>query len=98
MRDSGDHDAAIEDEVVTLAMEHFFELRVRGGFVPTLTEQSAAVGEGLIHVRVSRHDRVADERDVWRDAHLHQQHEELAESRQARSRVADELLRMPAAG
>src|SRR5437588_5375532 len=90
MRDSGQRDAAVEDQLVAVSPQHLVKHAVATGLVPALAVERAAVLERLLHARVARDDRVAQELDVRRDAGSDQEHEEIAEARQPWTRIAGE--------
>src|SRR5205809_7897559 len=90
MRDSRKRDAAVEDELIAFTAQQLFEHRSCSWLVPTVAEQGAAVGQRLVHARVARDDRIADEVDIRGDPDLQQEHEKVAEPGQPGTRVAQQ--------
>src|SRR6185369_8971028 len=84
MRHPAEGETAVEDEGVPVAGEQALQLGGPALLIPRLSDERPAVFEGLFEARVSIHDVVARERHLRRDAHLHQQEEEIAEARLAR--------------
>src|SRR6266852_690828 len=87
MHDPRQGDAAVDHQLVSVFSDHLLEQSTGPLLVPGGAKQHAAVGERLVHILVAIDDRVAYERDVRRDAHLHQEHEQVAELRNRRLRA-----------
>ena len=64
MRDPGEREAAVEDELVTFIGENFLKHYTDLGLVPPWTHQRLAIGQSLVQICVPLHDRVADAQQV----------------------------------
>src|SRR5260370_1345224 len=90
MRDSRDHNPAVENQRFTIGSEDLIECCPARGLIPARAEQGATIHERFFHVRVASHDRISEEVDVWRDSNLQQEHEELTEAREPRTGFAQQ--------
>src|SRR5206468_8396321 len=85
------HDAlpisAVEDKLIAIPAQQLFERRSCSWLVPTFAEQGAAFGQRLVHARVARDDRIADEVDIRSDPDLQQEHEKVARSEEHTSEL-----------
>src|SRR5579864_8629293 len=85
MSDSRQRDAPVVDELITVALKDLLERGATRAFVPAFAGHRPDVDNGLFDLRVAGGDGVPQEIDVGCDAHLQQEHEQLAEAREARA-------------
>src|SRR5260221_8227417 len=84
MRNPGECDGSLEQELVAVPFEEAFDNGSTFLWVPAVPDHRLAICKRALDVRICLVVRVAGESHVRRDAQLHQEHEEVAEAWESR--------------